>query len=161
MPVGAVGADAGFDGLDGLGEGVGSRRVPEAHGAGVKVDLVGKVVPDAGLEGRLPLARRGGEPLQLVGGGAAVLELGEVRLEEGDLVLALGRGGVGVLALEREVVVQGARGDGAGVRDGGDQLGPAHVLAVPVGGVVEGDLCALGGTRPGGVGREVEVRGGV
>lgn len=167
VPVGAVGADAGADGLDGLDELVGAGRVPEADGAGVKVDLVGKVVPDAGLEGGVPLALRVGVPPQLVVGLArgardpAVLELGEVRLEEGDLVLAVDRGGVGLLALHGEVVVQRARGDGARVRHGGDQLGAAHVLSVPVGGGVEGDLGALGGTGPGGVGREVEVLGGV
>lgn len=150
MPVGAVGADRGGHGADGLGELVAPGGVPEADGAGVEVDLVGAVVPHAGLHGDVPLLLGVGHPPQGVVPAAAaaraeaVLQLGEVALEEGDLVLASGRGGVGVLALDREVVVQGARGDGAGVADLGDELGPAHGLAVPVGGVGQGDLGALG-----------------
>ena len=59
----------------------------------------------------------------------AVLHLGEVALEEVDLVLALGGGGVGGGVLHGEVVEDLAFIDGgASLRD---QLGAEHGLAVP------------------------------
>lgn len=87
-----------------------------------------------------------------------------MRLEEGDLVLASDRGSVGILAHDGEVVVQSSGRDGAGVVDLGDQLGTAHGLAIPEGGVGQGDLGALGAGAVGWVGIagvEANVVGGV
>lgn len=144
--------------------------MPEGDGAGIKVDLVDAVVPDARLHGDVPLLGRVGHPPEggvagaAAAAGQAVLQLGEVRLEEGDLVLARDRGAVGVLAHEREVVVQGARGDGARVVDLGDQLRAAHGLALPVRGIGQRDLGALAAGavgRVGVAGVEADVVGGV
>lgn len=55
MPVGTVGAGRGRDGADNLGQLVATSRVPEGHGAGVKVDFVDAVVPDTSLHGDVPL----------------------------------------------------------------------------------------------------------
>lgn len=82
----------------------------------------------------------------------ARLHLGEVALEEVDLVLAgdAGRAGGGAVDVARhaEVVKDLARGDGG--RRLRDQLDAAHRLAVPVGRGVEREAHALG---RGGVGR--------
>lgn len=132
--------------------------MPEANGAGIKVDLVDTVVPDTSLHGGVPLLCGVGHPLQsgitgaTAAAGQAVLQFGEVRLEEGDLVFAGDGRGVGVLAHDGEVVVQRAGGDGAGVRSLGDELGTAHGLALPVGGRGQGNLGALGGGSIIGVG---------
>lgn len=150
MPVGAVGAGRGADSADDLGELVAAGRVPKGHGASIKVDLVDAVVPHASLHGDVPLLGRVGHPFQggvagaAAAAGQAVLQLGEVRLEKGNLVLAGDGGGVGVLTHDGEVVVQRAGGDGAGVRRLGDEFGTTHGLALPVGGGGQRDLCALG-----------------
>ena len=83
-----------------------------------------------------------------------VLHLGEVALEEVHLVLERGAGCVGIAALHAEVVVDLALVDGR--RGLGDKLGPAHVLPVPVGRVVDGHLHAL---LRGGVCRVLVSRG--
>lgn len=170
MPVGTVGAGRGIDGADDLGELVATGGVPKGNGAGIKVDLIDTVVPDTGLHGGVPLLGRVGHPLQrgvagtTAAAGQAVLQLGKVGLEEGDLVLAGDGRGIGVLAHDGEVVVERAGGDGAGVRGLGDELGTAHGLALPVGGGGQRDLGTLGdGAIIGvGVGRvEGDVVGGV
>lgn len=159
VPVLAVARGGGADGLDGLLQVVGAGRVPEADGVGAEVDLVGDVVPDPGQELGAPPGITADHPPQegVVGPGRAAqppgLELGEVALEEGDLVLARLGGGVGVLPHDAEVVPDLAPVDGRGrLRD---QLGPAHVLAVPERRRVQRELDALG-RRP--VGRVLVVR---
>lgn len=72
----------------------------------------------------------------------------------------LGVGGVLLLAHHGEVVVDGALVDGGGGL--GDQLGAEHAAAVPLRGLVDGDLGALRGGRVGGVlevGADVDVVG--
>lgn len=140
MPVSTVGAGRGADSADDLGELVTTGRVPKRNGTGIKVDLVDAVVPHTRLHGDVPLLGRVGHPFQGGVAGAtaaaaqAILQLGKVRLEEGNLVLPGDRGRVGVLAHDGEVVVQRAGGDGAGVGRLGDELGTTHGLALPVGG---------------------------
>jgi len=105
--------------------------VVELDGAGAEVDAVGDVVPVAGDELGVPLRLAADVPVEVVVGAAllAVLHLGEVALEEVDLVLTLGGGGVGGGVLHGEVVEDLAFVDGgAGL---GDQLGAEHGLAVP------------------------------
>ena len=94
----------------------------------------------------LPLALAAHEPLQVRVAGStlaihpAVLQFREVALEEGDLVLVGCAGHIGGAALDAEVVVHLAAGDGGlGL---GDELRTPHV-AVPLCGVVDGDLGAL------------------
>jgi hypothetical protein len=79
----------------------------------------------------------------------AVLKFREVGLEESDLVLVVGGGFVCACRLDGEVVVQFSLVDGGGGL--GDQLGAQHALAVPLCGLVDGDLNALLGGRVGGV----------
>lgn len=147
MPVSAVAARARSDRSNNLLEIAAASRVPETDGLTGEVDLVGDVVPDAGLPFHLPLGGASDKPLKarvLGAAGAgeqAALQLGEVRLEEGDLVLAGQRRRVLSLALDAEVVKDLAGGD-CGARLG-DQLGAAHGLAVPVGSVGQGDLGTL------------------
>ena len=121
-------------------------------------------MPHPGLPLRLPAALLVRHPLQvgvaraLLAADPAVLHLGEVALEEADLVLAVDAGRVGVLAHHAEVVVDLAAVDGRlGLRD---ELGAAHVLAVPEGGAVEREPGALLRGCVGRVlvvGREVDV----
>lgn len=86
----------------------------------------------------------------------AILELGEVAFEERYLVLVGRARGVGVGALDGEVVEDGALVDGGfGLRN---QFCPPHV-AVPLCRVVDGDLGSLLAARVAGVlvvGREVD-----
>lgn len=116
-------------------------------------------MPHAGLPRRhTPLGLLVDHPLQhricrgALAAEPAVLHLGEVALEEVDLVLAgdAGRAGGGAVDVARhaEVVKDLARGDGG--RRLRDQLDAAHRLAVPVGRGVEREAHALG---RGGVGR--------
>lgn len=166
MPVSTVAAGAGGLGSDNPDKIIAAGRVPETDSVGRKVDLVGNVVPHIGVPVDAPLGLAADAPPQQGVRDArgarlpAGLELGEVALEEGDLVLAGQGGGVGVLAHEREVVEDLALVDGS--RGLGNQLGTAHVLAVPVGRVVEGDLGTLLGAAVGRVlvvGREVDIGG--
>lgn len=86
MPVGAVGAGRDGDGAGDLGQRVGAGAVPEGDAAAREVDLVRDVVPDARLEGHVPLRLAVGVPAERVVRGAgragdqAILELGEVGL---------------------------------------------------------------------------------
>lgn len=95
-------------------------------------------MPDVGLPGDIPLGNSSNLPSQCgvagTGGAAdpARLQLSEVALEEADLVLAVQARGVGVAALDAEMVVDLSTVDGRGGL--GDQLGAAHGLAIPVGG---------------------------
>ena len=151
MPVGAVGAGAGIKRTGGLLQRVAARGVVEGNRPGVEVDLVRHVVPLVGCELHVPLAHAADVPLQVgvAAAGAAVLEFREVGFEEGDLVF-VGRGGlVSARGLEGEVVVQFPLVDGGGGL--GDQLGAQHALAVPLCGLVDGDLDTLLGGRVGGV----------
>lgn len=97
-------------------------------------------------------------PLELgvCGSRGAVLELGEVGLEEGDLVLVGGRGLVLGRGLDGEVVELLALVDG---RLGlGDELSAQHGLAIPLCRLVDGDLGTLLGSLVGGVlERSIEV----
>lgn len=81
-------------------------------------------------------------------------------LEEADLVLAVQAGRVGGAAHDAEMVVNLAAVDGrGGLRD---QLGAAHVLAIPVGRAGQADLGTLLGASVGGVfeaGVKVDVLG--
>lgn len=151
VPVGAVGAGAGVEGTGRLLQRVGARGVVERHGSGVEVDLVCHVVPLVRHELDVPLADAADVPLQVSAAAAvrAVLEFREVGLKEGDLVLVVGGGLVGARRLDGEVVVQFSLVDGGGGL--GDQLGAQHALAVPLCGLVDGDLDALLGGCVGGV----------
>lgn len=86
----------------------------------------------------------------------AVFQLGEMGLEEGDLVLVCCAGDVCGGALDGEVVEYCALVDGGfGLRD---ELGAPHV-AVPFCGIVDGDFSALLAASIAGVfvvGREVD-----
>lgn len=120
--------------------------MPELHTPHVEIDTVRYVMPLVSHEGYRPARGPGDEPLQETGGsggGGAELELGEVRLEEGDLVL-LGRARrVERRGRDREVVEELALTDqpgGFGLRD---ELRATHRLAGPVRGVRQGDLDAL------------------
>jgi hypothetical protein len=160
VPVGAVGVRRRRDWTGDLLESVGAGGVVELDGASAEVDSVGDVVPGAGDELGVPLGLATGVPVEVVVRAAlrAVLHLGEVALEEIDLVLACRGGGVGTGVLHGEVVVDLSLVDrGAGLRD---QLGAKHGLAVPGRGLVVGDLDALLRARVGrvlGVGVEVDV----
>lgn len=129
-------------------------------------NLIGNVVPDVSFPGNVPLGSSSNLPSQrwVAGAGSATdparLQLGEVALEEADLVLAVQARRVGGAALDAEMVVDLAAVDGrGGLRD---QLGAAHVLAIPVSGAGQADLGALRGAAVGGVlvaGVEVDVFG--
>ena len=117
-------------------------------------------MPNPRLPLRLPLALLARHPLQIritraaLPANPAVLELGEMALEEADLVLAVDAGRVNVLAHDAKVVKHLARGNCRfRLRD---QLDAPHVLAVPEGGAVERELGALLGDGVVGV----LVRGG-
>ena len=120
-------------------------RVPEADSLGVKVNVIRDVVPDVCVPRRIPLRRAANVPVQAAVAGAlpaAVLELSEVALEEADLVLVGGDGGVGRGALQIEVVHNVALVDAdSALRD---ELGAAHVLAMPVRRAVNGELGTFG-----------------
>jgi len=132
--------------------------VVELDAAGAEVDTVGDVVPGIGSELGIPLRLATGVPVEVVVRTTlgAVLHLGEVTLEEVDLVLSSRRRRVCACVLHGEVVEDLALVDGgAGLRD---QLGTEHGLAVPRRGLVVGDLDALLGACIGGVlGRGVHV----
>jgi len=155
MPIGTIRRRADRDGRMGQRQGVGAGRVPEGDGVGGEVDLVGDVVPDGGSEGRAPLGLAVDHPLQVGVAGAGLaadpagLHLGEVGLEEADLVLQVDAGRVGGRVHHAEVVEDVARVDGRGrLRD---QLGAPHRLPVPEGGRVDGEFEALVGHFVGGV----------
>ena len=119
-------------------------------------------MPDISVPKNVPLAHATDHPAEIrVGGSAratdqAVLHLRKVAFEEADLVLEGGVWRIGVRPLHAEVVVDFARIDGgAGL---GNQLGAAHVLAVPVRGGIDADFDALLG---GSVGRVLIGRGEV
>ena len=88
MPVLRVRGRRSLDVLHDLREGGRARRRPQSHRAGAEVDVVREVVPLSGLEGCAPLGLTTDVPLK-VGRvrGNTVLQLGEVGLEEEDLVL--------------------------------------------------------------------------
>ena len=155
MPVCAVGRGGDGDRTRGLHERVGTRAVVKGDGVGGEVDAVGDVVPDHRVESRAPLAHAVDVPSQTsvaragLAADQAVLHLREVALEEVDLVLERGARGVGAGAHHAEVVKDLAGVDGGrGLRD---ELGAAHVLAVPVRGRVDGHLYSLFGGCVGGV----------
>lgn len=163
MPVSTVGAGGSGNSGNDKAEIVSTGRVVELDSLGVKVDSVGNVVPDiGGPVGNVPLRDAADHPVEGVGGGfggtgkQTRLQLGEVGLEETDLVLLGLRRGVGGRVLQGEVVVDLAGVDGSGRL--GDEFGPAHGLALPVAGVVDGDL---GTILAGGVGRVLVVGGNV
>lgn len=99
-------------------------------------NLESDVMPNIGLPLGLPLALLADHELEvgvlgaLLAADPAVLHLGEVALEEADLVLAVDARRRGVLAHHAEVVEHLALVDRRlGLRD---QLDPPHVLAIPV-----------------------------
>lgn len=165
MPICAVGRGARGKGSGGLDERVVAGRVPEGDLVGRKVNLIDDIVPLVRLELRLPFALAPDHPLQVRVGRARlaidppVLELGEVALEEGDLVFVCGAGHVCCGSLDGEVVVYRALVDGGfGL---GDEFCPPHVR-VPLCGVVNRDLHTLLGSRVAGVlevWREIDVFG--
>lgn len=123
-------------------------------------------MPDVSFPGNVPLGSSSNLPSQrrVAGSGRATdparLQLGEMALEEADLVLAVQARGVGGATLDAEMVVDLAAVDGrGGLRD---QLRAAHGLAIPVSGAGQADLGALRGAAVGGVlvaGVEVDVFG--
>jgi hypothetical protein len=129
--------------------------VIKRHGIGIKVNTVRNVVPHARLPRGVPLGARAHIPSEQriarrrLPRDPTGLHLREVRFEEGDLVLAVLGGRVGIRAHHAEVVVDCACGNGS--RRLWDQLSPSHGLAVPVGGAVEGDFDALRTACVGGV----------
>lgn len=142
-----------------------SQRLPLCDGgkSGRTYNLIGDVVPHVSDELDLPLALSAYHPLQVgvarsaLAVDPAILELREVALEEGDLVLVGRAGHIGGAALDAEVVVYFSACDGGlGL---GDELCAPHV-AVPLCGVVDGDLDTLLAAGICGVlvrGREVDV----
>ena len=142
-------------GRNDLGQRVRARRVPEANGVAGEVNLVGNVVPHVRVPSCGPLAHAANVPAQQAVAGAGfaadetVLHLGEVALEEADLVLVERRWSVRVRTLHAEVVEHLALVDGG--RRLGDQLRAAHRLAIPVRGAVDGELGALLGAGVGGI----------
>lgn len=103
-------------------------------------------MPFVGLKLHLPLALSAHHPLQVGVAGTllavhpAIFELGEVTLEEADLVLIGGAWYIGGGSLNREVIVDGALVDGCGgLRN---ELSSPHVR-VPLRGIVDCDLSAL------------------
>lgn len=116
-------------------------------------------MPHTSVPSNRPLGSSSNLPSQCWVAGAsgaadpARLQLGEVALEEADLVLAVQAGRVGGAAHDAEMVVDLAAVDGrGGLRD---QLGAAHGLAIPVSGAGEADLGALCGAA---VGEVLEAR---
>lgn len=108
--------------------------MPEGDLVAGEVNLVRNVVPLVRLELDLPLALAAHHPLQVGVRGAglsvdpAVLQFGEVALEEANLVLVCSAGNVRGASLDREVVVNSALVDGSfGLWD---ELCAPHVLQV-------------------------------
>jgi hypothetical protein len=132
MPIGTVARCARRERSSSFGERAAASGVPKGNLVGREVDLVSNVVPLVCLELRLPLALAADHPLKVGVRGTgfaidpAVLELREVALKEGDLVLVRGAWDVRGTPLDREVVEDGALVDGClGLRD---ELGAPHVL---------------------------------
>lgn len=75
------------------------------------------------------------------------LQLGEMTLEEADLMFAVDARWVGGSVHDAEMVVDLARCDGRGGL--GNQFRSAHVLSVPVRGTVEGELETRGASTVG------------
>jgi len=159
MPVCTIRRSAHGDGCDGKLEIVGAGGMVEADATGVEVNGIGDVVPEVRCEGDVPMALAIHVPAQGSVEGAlftadeAVLHLGEVRLEEGHLVLLVWRWRVGAGMLHAEVVEDLALVD----RSLGlwDQLRAEHVVVVPNGGGVDGNLDTLLRSS---IGRVLEVR---
>ena len=110
MEVCAVAARAGTLRRDDLGECRTARAVIQPDLAAAEVDIVRKVVPRIGSELRAPLGLAADHPTQRVvrttcARKRTVLQLGEVRLEERDLMLIVRVRRVGRGCLEREMVV--------------------------------------------------------
>jgi hypothetical protein len=132
MPIGAVARCARRERSSGLDERVAASGVMESDLVGREVDLISNVVPLVRLELSLPLALAADHPLQVgvrcagLSVDPAVLELGEVTLEEADLVLVCRTGDVGGTPLDREMVEDGALvNSGFGLRN---EFGAPHVL---------------------------------
>lgn len=143
MPVGTIGVGASIEGTSGLGQLVAASRVVERDGTGVEVDLVGNVVPLICNKLGVPLRDTTNVPLQVgvTATAGTVLQLSEVALEEGNLVLVRRGGLVGAGCLDREMVVKLALVDGlGGLRD---ELRPQHSLAIPLGSLINSDLDTL------------------
>lgn len=164
MPVGAVRRSRRLNGGYQLLQLVAALRVPEADRAATEVDFESHVVPNVGLPLRLPLGVLRDHELQvgvlgaLLTGDPAVLQLGKVAFEEADLVLAVLRRGIGILAEYAEVVKHFAAVDSS--LSLGDQLDASHVLSIPEGGRVQcklGSLLRYRVRRVLEVGREVDV----
>ena len=162
MPVSTVGLGARVEWTSGLLQLISTGGVPEGDGTSIEVDFVSNVVPLVGDELNVPLGDATNVPLQ-VGVGRSrrtVLQLSEVALKESNLVLVGGSWGVLSCGLDGEVVVDLALVDGSlGL---GDEFGAQHGLAVPLCGLVDGDLDTLLRRCVGGVlegGTEVYVVG--
>ena len=155
MPVCAVGRRGDGHGARDLDERAGARAVVKGDGVGGKVDAIGDVVPDHGIERRGPLALAADIPPQIgvarprLPADEAILHLREVALEEVNLVLERGARRVRAGTHHAEVVVDLAGVDGS--RRLRDEFRAAHVLAVPVCRRVDGHLHALFRGRVGGV----------
>lgn len=110
-------------------------------------NLISNIMPNIRFPNRTPLARSPNIPSErrirssALATNPSSLQLREMALEETDLVLAVYAGGIGRASFDAEMVPYFSGVDrGFGL---GDQFGASHRLAVPVGGTVEGELCAL------------------
>lgn len=105
MPILAVGRCASGDVGRNAGQGSGASGAPETDGTTGEVDIVGKVIPGTSSEVSGPLGLSTDAPVELGEVGSnSDFQLGEVRLEEEDLVLR-GTWWVCGLMHDREVVV--------------------------------------------------------
>jgi hypothetical protein len=138
--------------------------VVEGNLGGAEVDIVCNVVPDVGIKASAPLCLAANTPLKgwVAGSGSTgeetVLQLGEMGLEKVDLMLKVGSWGIGSGSLDREMVVDMSLVDSS--RSLWDQLCTSHVLAIPVGGLVDADLGSLVGGTVGWIlitGRKIHV----
>jgi len=154
MPVGTVGRCAGGEWAGSQDERVRSSGVVEGNAASVKVDIVCNVVPNVSVESGAPFWLSTNTPFESRVASTAstaektILQFSEVGVEKVDLMLKIRPGSVGVSPLDGEMVVNVSLVDrGSGLWN---QFGSAHVLAVPVCGLVNAHLGTLFGN---GVGR--------
>lgn len=166
VPVSAVRGGADGEGTSGEDEWVGASGVPERDLVGGEVNIISNVMPNISIESNAPLSLPRDAPLQsrITGtrstGQKTILQLREMRLKEVDLMLEISTWSISIGSLDRKVVVDVSLVDSGGSL--GDQLGTSHVLSIPVGGVVDGDLDTLVGDGVGRVlvaWREIDIFG--
>jgi hypothetical protein len=118
--------------------------VVKFYTACAEVNSISNVVPDTSSPVSAPMRGTANVPSQQrvrssrLSTDPTGLELGEMALEEANLMFAVDARWVGGGVHDAEMVVDLSRSDGSGRL--GNQLGSTHVLPVPVGGAVEGEL---------------------